>query len=64
MTAHGRTAAPVAYPLRTAARMLGVDWRVVKQALEADGVTLRKLGRQNMVPAAWVHSYGSQGTAA
>ena len=58
MTADCRTrpSAPArkAYPLSEAARLLGVDPRMIKRRAEEGEFTLGRLGRLLMVPASWV----------
>ena len=48
-----------AYPLREAAALLGISARTIKRRADAGEFTLGRLGRQRMVPAAWVDQYSA-----
>jgi hypothetical protein len=61
-----RPSAPArkAYPLSEAARLLGVDPRIIKRAAAEGEFTMGRLGRRLMVPASWLERYDPQGSAA
>ena len=55
---------PIAYPLAQAAKMLGKSRRTLKRLYDAGEMPGKPLGRDLMVPTAWVDAYGEWPTEA
>jgi excisionase family DNA binding protein len=51
-------ARPLAYSVAEAARLLGCDPRTLKRLIDLGECPARPLGKERMIPSAWVHSYG------
>lgn len=54
-----RAATCLVYPLTEAASLLGKDPRTLRRAYDRGEVPGKRLGRDILVPRAWVHEYAA-----